>query len=68
VLIGTFIVIVCLEALRVSYRRFVIQRDKKGKVGRMRRMKVGIGGRSAASLAVTYSALAECLKLSGGSG
>ncbi len=46
----------------------VNERDKKGKVSRMRRMAVGFGGRSAASLAATYSALVGYVELSGGSG
>ncbi len=68
VLIWTFVFIICFQALKVSYKRSVSQRDKKGKVSRMRRMAVSVGGRWAASLAVTYSALAGYLKLSGGSG
>jgi hypothetical protein len=49
-------------------QKFVNERDKKGKVSRMRRMAVSFGGRSAASLAAMYSALAGYVKLSGGSG
>jgi len=68
VLIWAFVFVICLQALKVSYKRSVNQRDKKGKVSRMRRMAVSFGGRSAASLAATYSALVGYVKLSGGSG
>ena len=68
VLIWTFVFVICLQALKVSYKRSNNQRDKKGKVSRMKCMAVSFGGRSAASLAATYSALAGDLKLSGGSG
>ena len=68
VLIGAFIVITCLQALGVSYKRSVTYRDEKGKVSWMRHMGVDIGGRAAAALAGAYSALAGFVKLSGGSG
>ena len=68
VLIWTFVFVICLQALKVSYKSSVNERDKKGKVSRMRRMAVSFGGRSAASLAATYSALVGYVKLSGGSG
>ncbi len=68
VLIWAFVSVICLQALKVSYKRSINQRDKKGKVSRMRRMAVSFGGRSAASLAATYSALAGYVKLGGGSG
>jgi hypothetical protein len=66
VLIWAFVFVICLQALKVSDKRSVNQRDKKGKVSRMRRMAVSSGGRSAASLAATYSALVGYVKLSGG--
>jgi len=68
VLIFAFIFVICLQVLKISYKRSDNQRDKKGKVGYMRCIAVNFGGRSAASLAATYSALAGYLKLSGGSG
>ena len=60
--------VICMQALKVSYERSVNQRDKKGKVSRMRKVAVSIGGRSAASLAATYSALVGYVGVSGGSG
>jgi hypothetical protein len=68
VLIWAFVFVICLQALKVSYKRSVNQRDKEGKVRRMRHIAVSFGGWSAASLAATYSALAGYVKLSGGSG
>jgi hypothetical protein len=68
VLIWAFVFIICLQALNVSYKHSGDHRDKKGKVSRMKSVAVSLGGRSAASLAATYSALAEYLRLSGGSG
>lgn len=65
VLVGAFILITCLQTLRLSYKWSVAQRDTKGKV---RRMEVSIGGRLAASLAATYSILVGNVKRSGGSG
>jgi len=35
VLIWAFVFVICLQALKVSYKRSVNQRDKKGKVSRM---------------------------------
>jgi hypothetical protein len=49
VLIWAFVFVICLQALKVSDKRFVNQRDKKGKVSSMRRIAVSSGGRSAAS-------------------
>jgi len=60
--------VICLQALRVSYKHSIHERDKKGKVSGMRGMAVSLGGRSAASLAATYSALVGYFELSGGSG
>jgi len=60
--------VICLQALNVSYKRSVNRRDKKGKVSRMRSVTVSVGGRSAASLVATYSALVGYVGLSGGSG
>ena len=53
-LIWAFVFVICLQALKVSYKRSVNQRDKKGKVRRMRHMAVSFGGRSAASLAASW--------------
>jgi hypothetical protein len=64
----TFILVICLQALKVSYKHSTIQRDKKGAVSRMRSMAVSVGSRSAAALAVTFSALAAHVTLSGESG
>ena len=64
----TFILVICLQALKVSYKHCVNQRDRKGKVSRMRSMAVSVGSRSAASLAATFSALVGYVELSGGSG
>jgi hypothetical protein len=68
VLIWVSMFVICSQALKVSYKRSVNQRDKKGKVSRMRCVAVSFGGRSAASLATTYSALVGYVGLSGGSG
>jgi hypothetical protein len=68
VLICVSMFIICMQALKVSYKRSVNQRDKKGKVSCMRKVAVSIGGRSAASLAATYSALVGYVGVSGGSG
>lgn len=64
----TFVLIICLQALNVSYKHSNTQRDKKGKVSRMRSMAVSVGSRSAAALAVTFSAFAGQVALSGESG
>jgi hypothetical protein len=66
VLIWAFVFVICLQALKVSYKRSVNQRDKKGKMRRMRQIAVSFGGRSAAFLAATYSALPGYVKLGGG--
>jgi hypothetical protein len=68
-LIGASVSIICLLALRVSYKRSIYDRDKKGKVSRMRSMAVAFSGRKvAASLAAMCSAVAGYVGLSGGSG
>jgi hypothetical protein len=67
-MIWAFVFVNCLIALKVSFNRSNTLRDKKGKVSRMKTMAVGFGGRSATSLAATYSALAGYVGLSGGSG
>ena len=67
VLICVSMLVICLQALKVSYKRSANQRDKKGKVSRMGSVMVSIGGRSAASLAATYSALVGYVGVSGGS-
>ncbi len=64
----TFILVICLQALKVSYKHSITQRDRKGKVSRMRSMAVSVGSRSAAALAVTFSAFAGQVALSGESG
>jgi hypothetical protein len=68
VLIPTFVLVICLQVLKVSHKRSTDQRDKKGKVSRMKAMTVSFGGRSAGSLASTYSTFVSYLVLSGGSG
>jgi hypothetical protein len=65
--IFAFAFVICLQVLKVSYKSSDKQRDKKGKVGHMGYMAVNFGGRSAVSLAATYSALVGYLKLSEGS-
>lgn len=68
-LIGLIMFINCLQALKVSYKRSVHRRDKKGTVSRMRIVAVTFSGRKwAASLAATCSALAGYVGRSGGSG
>jgi hypothetical protein len=67
-LICVSIFVICLQALKVSYKRSVNQRGKKGKVSCMRSVTASIGGRSAVSLAATYSGLIGYVGLSGGSG
>jgi hypothetical protein len=68
-LIGVSILVICLQALKVSNKRSICQRDKKGRVSRMESMEIGFSGRKlAASLAAMFSALAGCVALSGGSG
>jgi hypothetical protein len=68
-LIGVCLFVICLQALKVSYERAIHQRDKKGKVSRMKSVAIRIGDRNlAASLAATCSAVAGCVALSGGSG
>lgn len=62
VLIWAFVFIICLQALNVSYKHSCDYRDKKGKVSRMKSVAVSFVGRSAASLAATYSVLAGYLK------
>lgn len=62
------ILVICLQALKVSYKHSITERDKKGKVSRMGGMSVSLGGRSAAYLDVTYSAYVGCVELGGGSG
>jgi hypothetical protein len=64
----TFILVICLQALKVSYKRSITKRDRKGKVSRMRSMAVSVGSRSAAALAVTFSAFVGQVALSGESG
>jgi hypothetical protein len=68
VLILAFVFVICLQVLKVSYKRSNNQRDRKGKVSRMESMAVSFGGRSAVSLAAIYSTLVGALALSGGSG
>jgi len=38
----TFILVICLQALKVSYKHSITQRDTKGKVSRMRSMAVRV--------------------------
>lgn len=63
-----FLLVICLQALKVSYEHSVNARDKKGMVSRMGGISVSLGGRSAASLAAAYSTFVGCVELSGGSG
>ncbi len=44
-----FVFVICLQALKVSYKRSVNQRDKKGKVSRMRCIAVSLGASSSAA-------------------
>jgi len=68
-LISIFILIIFVQALKVSCKRSIHQRDKKGKVSRMRSVEFRVSGRKlAASLAAMFSALAGSVALSGGSG
>src|SRR6266508_4430117 len=61
--------VVWLQALKVSCKRSIHRRDKKGRVTRMRSVAVTFSGRKlAASLAATCSAWAGYVGLSGQSG
>jgi hypothetical protein len=60
--------VICLQALKVSYKRSIHQRDKKGRVSRMKSVAIRFSGRKAASLAATCSAVAGVVALSRGSG
>jgi hypothetical protein len=63
-----FILVICLQALKISYKHSITQRDMNGKVSRMRSIAVSVGSRSAAALAVTSSAFAGQVELSRESG
>ena len=68
-LIGMVMFIICSQLLHVSYNRTNRQRDKKGKVSRMRSMRIKIGGRGwAAPLVSAGAASVGLAELSGGSG
>ena len=65
-LIGVIVFIICSQLLHVSYTRTNRQRDKKGKVSRMRTMRIRIRGRGWAAPLV--SAGTASVGLAGGSG
>jgi hypothetical protein len=69
-LISTYVMfVICMLVPTVSYKRSVHERDKKGKVVRMRSIALRFSGRKlAASLVASCSALAGWLGLSGGLG
>lgn len=68
-LISVSVFVICLQALRVSYKRSIHERDKKGRVSRMKSVAVAFSDRKlAASLAAMCSAAAGYVELSGGSG
>jgi hypothetical protein len=61
--------VICLLVPTVSYKRSIHERDKKGRVVRMRSIAFRFSGRKlAASLVASCSTGAGCLALSGGSG
>lgn len=61
--------VICMLVLTVSYKRSIHERDKKGRVVRMRSIALRFSGRKlAASLVASCSALAGWLGLSGGLG
>jgi hypothetical protein len=62
------ILVICLQALKVSYKHSITERDKKGKVSRLNGMSVSLGGRSGAYLAATYAAFVGYAEFGGGSG
>lgn len=64
-----FTFVIWLQALKISCKRSVHQRDKKGRVTRMKSVAITFSGRKlAASLAAMCSAVAGYVELSGGSG
>jgi hypothetical protein len=68
-LIGMIMFIICSQLLHVSYNRTNRRRDKKGKVSRMRSMRIKIGGRGLAAPLVSAGAASIGLAgFGGGSG